>query len=144
VIAAGVSPRAAPPILRAQAEASPSFGAFRAWSSRFFGDLWSVSNDLVVDLCVRSLPSRSEAWVQPKRYEPGRRIKLTDTEFLNLTRGLYVGRVTRPGLPPKNFDVDLVSESRVYVECALDALEEGVCDQQQRTAGFACRREGGR
>lgn len=146
VIAAGVSPRAAPPILRAQAEASPSFGAFRAWSSRFFGDLWNVSNDLVVDLCVRSDPPRRSAWVQPKRYPLGRREEQpTDTEFLSLSRGIYTGQVDPAD--PVLFSVDLVKRFSVYVDCRLPAskrhdLSAESCDSPPLTPGFQCRPTG--
>lgn len=101
-----------------------------------FRTLHEVSRDLVVDLCVRSRPSRSEVWVQPKRYQPGRRTELTNTEFENLTRGLYVGRVEKPGEAPADFEVDLVREARIYVDCDL---ADGLCDRPPRPVEFSCR-----
>lgn len=125
-----------PSIARAQAEGSQGFGAFWQRISSFFGDLREVSSDLVVDLCVRSRPSGASAWLQPKRYSEGRRsVQTTDTEFLNLGRGIYVGEVEgKDGRAP--FEVDLVRRYSVYVECTLGSVP---CGTQPRPAELRCR-----
>jgi hypothetical protein len=107
----------------------------------FFGDLHEVSTNLVVKLCVRSQPSGASAWVQPKRYSEGRRSsQTTDTEFLNLGRGIYVGEV-EGGEDPAPFEVDLVKRYWTYVECTLGSPP---CDTPPRPADFRCREGDGR
>ncbi|HSL83637.1 MAG TPA: hypothetical protein VLF66_12755 [Thermoanaerobaculia bacterium] len=139
-LAAGGGP-SAPPILRAQAESSQSFGALFDRVKAFFGDLRSVSNDLVVELCVRSAPSGAVAWVQPKRYSEGRRTaQTTATEFLNLSRGIYVGEADGEA-GRSAFEVDLVRRYAAYVECALGSSP---CATPLRPAGFVCREDRGR
>jgi hypothetical protein len=130
-----------PPIARAQAEASMGFGAFLERIKVFFGHLREVSSDLVVDLCVRSHPSGASAWVQPKRFSEGRRsIQTTDTAFLNLGRGIYVGEVEGEE-DREPFEVDLVKRYATYVECTLGSPP---CDTPSMPTDFRCREGDGR
>lgn len=140
VLAAGGGPNSIPPILRAQAEASQGFSAFWTRITAFFGDLRSVSDNLVVDLCVRALVPGEVAWVQPKAYPDGRRQETTDAEFENLTRGKYMGEVRYPeSAGVTEIDADLVTEPQNYLQCAPGAR---LCRGFARPAGFVCQEAG--
>lgn len=139
-LAAGGGPGAPPPILRAQAEASQGFGAFLNRMATVFDDLWSVSNDLTADLCVRAREPGGVAWLHPKAYPDGRLDELTHAEFENLTRGKYVGEVTHPGSDnATSIDANLVQEPGNYLRCAPGAP---LCQGLPRPAGFECQEAG--
>jgi hypothetical protein len=135
-LAAGGGPSAPQPILRAQAEASQGFDAFWGRIKAFFGDLTSVSNNLVVDLCVRSDRAReSWLWLYPKRYPHGKRGSESDGIVARVSRGLYCMVVTKPAVSWETIEggaqsPECIESSRVglgaveWAQAAVDLVDE--------------------
>lgn len=102
---------------------------------QLFATLRDVASDLTIDLCVRSNPSWADVEIGPKRHSQ-RRSETTDTDFQNLTRGLYVGTVSW-GERSAKIDIDLVSDASNVLNCSE---ENEKCRREARPEGFVCRR----
>lgn len=155
----------APGVVLVQGLTWESFTGFLDRVSELFDRLEEVSDDLAVNLCVRSDPAREASlWLYPKRYTEGKRTSESDGVLSNLPRGLYCLLVTKPSVPWDTVErqarggectqtsrslhgavwaqaeVDLVHEANQYYTCELTKRRDSsnTCVKDPMTAGFAC------
>lgn len=90
--------------------------------TRLYRSLISLaeSNDLVIQLCIRSRPVRRAEFVMyPESYPSRKHTVNTDGQLVNVYRGLYLYRVSRHGHKTVESRLDLVGDSRPLVVCEL-------------------------
>ncbi|HLE83577.1 MAG TPA: hypothetical protein VJG13_04480 [Thermoanaerobaculia bacterium] len=123
-------------VARTQGFTLDSLSAFVDRIKSFFDHLDTVSSDLIVDLCVRSVQDRAKVFVHPAGFKSGSEgPEYTDTLLKGLTRGLYVGRIEHDGREVQLEDLDLVRKADCFIDCDLS---DPPCPAHPQPRGFQC------
>jgi len=106
----------------------------------------SRKNDLVVNLCVTSLPKAGAIFdMEPESYADGGRDTVTAGRLVNIYRGSYIYRATLKRAKPIECNsrkgrscrpLDLVDDSRPLLVCDFDA---GLCRRSDDALPEGCR-----
>lgn len=111
------------------ASASLDKGATDSWLDRIERAIekilaYSKDDDLLVDLCVKSVPkNRARFWMRPLSYDPPVPPSVnTNGRLPNIWRGLYSYSVERKGFKQVTSRLNLVDNSDSVLDCKLAAL----------------------